>query len=97
MQELLMMQKVLLTLNNRQATLPLEKVTVLQLMQAKKKSNRKQVILKHINNISISMTLCPEGRKNIAKYLLVSNNPFSLLFYSVTLKYYEKVSAYVTG
>lgn len=46
MQELLMMQKVLLTLNNRQAALPLEKVTSLQLMQAKKKSNRKQVILK---------------------------------------------------
>lgn len=41
-----MMRKVLLTLNNRQATLALENVTVLQLMQAKKKSNWKQVILR---------------------------------------------------
>lgn len=44
------------------------------------------------------MTFCPEGNKNIAKYLvpihlLVSNNPSFFLFHSVILKYYEKASA----
>lgn len=90
-----MMREALLALNNRQITLPLENVTVLQLMQAKKEKQPKSSYFK-VSSICICMTFCPEGNKNFAKYLvpihlLVSNNPNFFLFHS--LKYYEKASA----